>query len=650
MVDHRDNLEMSVAALRVIQEMSESPQFEPSNSYAPHKLFTILEDSGLLTQVMNSFISRLERAEEERISWFEAQLSGSEEIINLYEYGLSNVIRLQILDFFLANCSKPGFNLSHYLLGFNSKLGVAATSFDLQTINEKDNCLFVILDILDFGLNNQSQNTDTTPYPLVMTDHPAFAEKSYQLLFTLLKNSSTCKAVLPLVQAQRFNHITLNQINCIPVELFDIANLQLTFHELGQKTWFLQASCLDFFKTTNKSSFVETFKSRKETFLIEHLQSIDSLLQNAFLDNIHDLEEQTHFLKILAFYVEAIAKYAECILNQLDVPEDLKMSLVSRLLVCIMHFINSDNMPVSIKEILASLLLLAIKNQRKSDFDSNFLHCLLNSISSPGSSLNIRAFLYAGFIALPHSFLTSQRTLISKESGKVAIVAFKDVISIGPDLESWKSLAVSFLTLISSFENQIVQVVSKEGLLKPFIQTFRSDENALHSFIRAHNSKFDIFYLWKSKIFLLRRLCGISINAVELIVDSGLLDHLSQFHLIDTLFNNDYQDLSEFTDGDYLYEIVELVFSLVVLISDLNIFGHKHSSIHTGILSFITAHFDLIAHCLIIKGPLHENTRQSLLLLSCELVNYGGSFLENLVHHYKSFVPFLFLIGIEACD
>lgn len=631
MVDHRENLEMSVAALRIIQEMSDSPQFDPSNSYAPHKLFTILEDAGILPKVMNSFISRLERAEEERISWFEAQLNGSEEKVNLFEYGLSNVIRLQILDFFLANCIKPGFNLAHYLLGFNPKLGVAGTSFDLQRINEKDNCLFVILDILDFGLNYQSQNTDTTPYPLVMTDHPAFAEKSYQLLFTLLKNNSTCKAVLPLVQASRFNHITLSQINCIPVDFFDISNLHLTIHELGQKTWFLQASCLDFFKTSNKTAFLEVFKSQKENFLIEHLKSLDLVLQNSFLDNIHDLEEQNLFLKVLSIYIEAIGKYLECILNLQSVPNDLKSSISSRLLACIFHFINLPNAPIVIKETLASLLLLAIKNHGKSEFDFNFLQNLLHSISSPSSSLNIRAFLYAGFIGLPPSFLTSQKTLIAKEANKVTVMAFGDIISSGPDLESWKSLAVSFVTLIASFEHQIVQFAAKEGLLKPFVQTFRLDEVSLLSFIRAQSGKLDVFYLWKSKIFLLQKLCGISINAVELLVDAGLLDNLSQFHLIDTLFNNDYQDLNGMSGKDYLYEIVELVFSVVVLISDLNTFGSKHSAVHNGILGFITAHFDLIAHCLIIKGPLHENTKQSLLLLSCELINYGGSALDVLV-------------------
>jgi hypothetical protein len=177
LVDYPENLKVSVAALHAIADMADSPVFAPATPHSTHKLYSILEAAGELPTVMEAFVRRLEREETEQVSlinidgrnWSE-RAQDEEGFIDAF--GLSNLVRLQIIDFLIRNVTKPGFNLAHYLLGFNPSLTAASATL-LQSPSAEGaqfTCLHLILELLSFGLGHPST-------PIVALDHPSFGLK-----------------------------------------------------------------------------------------------------------------------------------------------------------------------------------------------------------------------------------------------------------------------------------------------------------------------------------------------------------------------------------------------------------------------------------------------------------------------------------------
>lgn len=228
MVDHPEDLELSVATMRIIQDMTAVPFFE-SLPGSPHKLYTILEEAKALEAVRMAFMNRLEREEDER-----TRLLSPESIQSLidsdlgaaYEFGLANIVRLQVLDLFISNAAKPGYNIVHYLLGFDPQKGVKESVLDESV----DNCLFLLLDILDYGLGKAAS-------PLICQDHPSLAAKVYELVWSLLHGRNTFKPLSALFgnPASRYFGFVNRHFASVSKGLLDPSDVYLTAYEMRGK-------------------------------------------------------------------------------------------------------------------------------------------------------------------------------------------------------------------------------------------------------------------------------------------------------------------------------------------------------------------------------------------------------------------------------
>jgi hypothetical protein len=269
MVDYPENLELSVAALSIIQHMSSAIQFDPLPG-SPHKLFSILEEAGSLSAIQTAFMNRLEREEDERLRQLSpesAQALLDSDLGAAYEFGLANIIRLQVLDFFIENCAKPGYNLAHFLLGFDAQKGVKES-----VLNEaQDSCLFLILDILNYGLGEPGN-------PMVCLEHPSLAAKAYQLVWTLLSGRATAKPMMKLFSnpASRFKSFISRHFSLLAVDLMDTSDVYVTAHELRAKAGAIRALALEL----NIS-----LQAKKETAALdqgrvaEYLKAVESVIR-----------------------------------------------------------------------------------------------------------------------------------------------------------------------------------------------------------------------------------------------------------------------------------------------------------------------------------------------------------------------------------
>lgn len=179
--------------------MCESPAFAPTSTASPHKIYSILESAGELEAVMEAFVRRLEREETEQVSFNSAYCFDNEDYMTtslsdetfMNAFGLSNLIRLQILDFLVKNVVKPGYNIAHYLLGFGVEL-ISGTATSLKAPPKDDTTnqfttLHLVLELLSYGLGQPST-------PIVALDHPSLGNACYKLLETLLMTPGLRKA------------------------------------------------------------------------------------------------------------------------------------------------------------------------------------------------------------------------------------------------------------------------------------------------------------------------------------------------------------------------------------------------------------------------------------------------------------------------
>ena len=197
LVDYSDNLIVSLASLRVLSQISQLYQYEPDPNLAgvaPNRLFSILqEEPGKLESIRNNFRRRLEREETENVqfladgknfphlisTWLLLNAQGDEiERIMTQDFtesfGLTNYIRLFIVNFFATNVTKKSFNLAHYILGFSPDSSMT------EQINP-EGCLSLLIDMLMYGLGHPSVEA-----PVIFVEHPALGVKLLSFLKALL--------------------------------------------------------------------------------------------------------------------------------------------------------------------------------------------------------------------------------------------------------------------------------------------------------------------------------------------------------------------------------------------------------------------------------------------------------------------------------
>lgn len=184
-VDHVPDLQVSSAALRVLSVLAEAPQLEPPPSLygiAPNRLVTIVREEAIVGgehACIARFRRRLEREENEDPSSIaslplsellspECELSPEQ----LAAFGLTNYIRLQIVQLLLRGVGKRSYNLSHLLLGFSES--------STKMISESG-CLALLVDLLEYGLGEGAGDG-----PVLLVEHSTLGMLVLQLIKELL--------------------------------------------------------------------------------------------------------------------------------------------------------------------------------------------------------------------------------------------------------------------------------------------------------------------------------------------------------------------------------------------------------------------------------------------------------------------------------
>lgn len=198
-VDHVPDLQVSSAALRVLSVLAEAPQLEPPPSLygiAPNRLVTIVREEpgvGGEAACIARFRRRLEREESENSQLGLAELLSPEETPvtqeQLSAFGLTNYIRLQIVNLLLKGVHKRSYNLSHLLLGFSEE------NMSLK----ESGCLSLIVDLLEYGLGEEAGDG-----PVLLVEHPSLGLLALRLIRELLGGPSPFKhATLEYLRHER---------------------------------------------------------------------------------------------------------------------------------------------------------------------------------------------------------------------------------------------------------------------------------------------------------------------------------------------------------------------------------------------------------------------------------------------------------------
>lgn len=186
-VDHVPDLQVSSAALRVLSVLAEAPQLEPPPSLygiAPNRLVTIAREEpgvGGEAACVSRFRRRLEREESESSQLSLAELLSPEDPPNqeqLSAFGLTNYIRIQIVNLLLKSVHKRSYNLSHLLLGFTEE----ACSL------KESGCLSLIVDLLEYGLGEEAGDG-----PVLLVEHPSLGLLVLRLIRELLSSTGPIK-------------------------------------------------------------------------------------------------------------------------------------------------------------------------------------------------------------------------------------------------------------------------------------------------------------------------------------------------------------------------------------------------------------------------------------------------------------------------
>lgn len=474
LVDHPENLELSVAALRIIQDMSGAAQFEPLPG-SPHKLFTILEELGQLSAILKAFMNRLEREEDERLRLIGIEDSGTvlqAENEAAYEFGLANIIRLQILDLILENCTKPGYNFVHFLLGFDLQKGVREAILD----ESNDNCLFLILDILDYGLGNPNS-------PVVALEHPSFSAKAYELVCALVSGRITSKPILRLFNdpKSRFFNFLERHFAKSSVELLQPTNLYFTNYELRGKCWIFKALAIEKNIAAHQQD-CKSFEFLTKEFkkIVEYFKATQPCGQLAIQAST---EDQFEIACAVTGYIQSLTKLVQVIQFQ-TIDKSLASRLSFNLTPVILHFLKNSNLPSEAKEALGSILLLLVTSEQ--NLDQDFVNSLIEIICHAESSFVLRGYAYSAFSAIPSEVLVKHSNTIAGHHDRLVTVIMKDLGNGGADLDSWKTLACTFYTqVIKVLPSVSIASLASGGYLKPLVQSLAIDEQNLQKFFSS---------------------------------------------------------------------------------------------------------------------------------------------------------------------
>lgn len=206
-INLRDNLELSSAAFVIFDRIMDETLAEQSSIYAKDRLLLYLEQCNLLPLLMENFLWRLTFVEKTFKDREDDKVYSS--VSNL---GLTNIIKIQAIEFLLKYVNSKFLNISHFLLGF----------YKIPTLKHEINCLSMICNYLDYELKECKF--------LFYESRKMFVEKCLELLSILLNNNKYCYETSKYIQDSDFLSSIQNP-NQIP---YDITNsiLRLTISNL----------------------------------------------------------------------------------------------------------------------------------------------------------------------------------------------------------------------------------------------------------------------------------------------------------------------------------------------------------------------------------------------------------------------------------
>lgn len=564
LVDNPSDLHVSVAAMEALLALGDSPQYSPtsssqsspnySNNGEPHKLFSLLENSGILPSVMETFLRRLEREEVEK--------GTKPSPDDIESFGLANVIRLQIVDFLTRNISKGYYTLAHYLLGLPGPFEGRFTA-DLQLEKTKNggpsNCLHMILELLSFGISGgdgySTTSTSRTP-PLICLDHPMLAARLYELVQTIVEVPYLQKGALSLLREGSFISYQIQNISPDP---FDEDDSCFTAFQLLQKASLYRIASLDLYDSTLYGNVKYSI-----SLLEDILAIVPKDIKALFLISTPQTSNTSTLPSSFTSLEGSISKLLELIFSlPLPTYDKEKFTQTTRSLylgiapILTKTFLNSSTEEgdeeedartlfslSNISNLLFSMGNFYISNRKGSGFDCEegrllFLATIEWSLITCGnkSDLITRTLCYSLLtIGLQNGIPLKEDLASSCVGGNVMFdnLVGDLLIPLEQGLAPWKSVVCVFLCTILKEIPSISERVFSSGLVRNLVLSLRGDDR----FVESAGGVDDVdgcLFLWKSKMSIFQLL------PAGKLFDCALLDVLSSLNILTDISSSDLE-------------------------------------------------------------------------------------------------------------
>ncbi|KAJ3026095.1 UNVERIFIED_CONTAM: hypothetical protein HDU68_006204 [Siphonaria sp. JEL0065] len=227
--------------------------------------------------------------------------------------GLSNLIRLAVVDLLLGNLlSRHAFpTVGHYLLGYNMNTRGKVELLEAKGQNGRRCCFHIILDLLKVGTIQTSSGGGVAAFgdgdlevalPLFYS-HPKLAERCFRLLYTVCSDQVTSAVTMRYLRTTEdffYKQLEVMPVNCIVnVDMEEDRNVSAT--QLHQRSWLMQLIALELHLTTS----------------IGQITHAKRLLDLLFISPVPDNIQSSFFAHNTIRFDQPLTKMLE-VLNALD--------------------------------------------------------------------------------------------------------------------------------------------------------------------------------------------------------------------------------------------------------------------------------------------------------------------------------------------
>ncbi|KAJ3018350.1 UNVERIFIED_CONTAM: hypothetical protein HDU68_011205 [Siphonaria sp. JEL0065] len=321
--------EVVLLSVNLMTVLAQSPLFSsidptPGNFGKVNRLVSLLSSSSESNKIITGFVHRLDVEEPENevdlnIEWsgngaadgaaiaalkldawrdpdlsillFESSFGASRDVSSSQTAGLSNLIRLAVVDLLLGNLlSRHAFpTVGHYLLGYNMNTRGKVELLEAKGQNGRRCCLHIILDLLKVGTIQSSGATTAAAtsgdrdlevaVPLFYS-HPKLAERCFRLLYTICSDKVTSTVTMRYLRTTEdffFKQLEVMPVNCIvKVDMEEDQNVSAT--QLHQRSWLMQLIALELHLTAS----IGQISHAKKLLDLLFISPVPDNIQNSF--------------------------------------------------------------------------------------------------------------------------------------------------------------------------------------------------------------------------------------------------------------------------------------------------------------------------------------------------------------------------------